>query len=251
MNELKATFVFYKLLTYKDLQFTFGQIDSACLHYGAILSISSPLFSLDSPPQNYDRLHIMRKAWIYKRKGVKGWWVGWYESGKRRAKALPSKALAEHFRQMKYAQLNSDVFAGTVTVDWAQMREEYSQYKKVKGDQPPTLYETDLTLRYFERIIGRCSSKRITQNAIDKCILDRGKEIKRSTLNKDITNLKAFVNWGRANRYMNGDIKLKLLKEDERPVISLSTAQIRKLLSASTSYPRLRMRILLALGTGL
>jgi len=73
--------------------------------------------------------------------------VGWYESGKRKAKALPSKALAEHFRQMKYAQLNSDVFTGTVTVDWSQMREEYSQYKKVKGDKQATLYETALTLR--------------------------------------------------------------------------------------------------------
>ena len=62
----------------------------------------------------------------------------WYESGKRKAKALPSKALAEHFRQMKYAQFNSDVFAGTVTVDWSQMREEYSQYKKVKGDTGTT-----------------------------------------------------------------------------------------------------------------
>ncbi len=177
--------------------------------------------------------------------------MGWYESGKRKAKALPSKALAEHFRQMKYAQLNSDVFTGTVTVDWAQMREEYAQYKKVKGDKQSTLYETALTMRHFERLIGRCSSKQITQNTVEKFILDRGKEIKRSTLNKDITNLKAFVNWGRENRYMNGDIKLKLLKEDERPVISLSTTQIRQLLSASKPYPRLRMRILLALGTGL
>jgi len=215
------------------------------------LAVSKPIFSLDSPPQNYDRLDTMKKAWIYKRKNIKGWWVGWYESGKRKAKALPSKALAEHFRQMKYAQLNSDVFTGTVTVDWLQMREEYVQYKKVKGDEQSTLYETALTLRHFERLIGRCSSKQITQNTIDKFILDRGKEIKRSTLNKDITNLKAFVNWGRENRYMNGDIKLKLLKEDERPVISLSTIQIRKLLSASKPYPRLRMRILLALGTGL
>jgi integrase len=152
---------------------------------------------------------------------------------------------------MKYAQLNSDVFAGTVTVDWSQMREEYTRYKKVKGDKQSTLYEAALTLRHFERLIGRCSSKQITQDTIDKFILSRGKEIKRSTLNKDITNLKAFVNWGRANRYMNGDIKLKLLKEDERPVKSLSTTQIRKLLSASKPYPRLRMRILLALGTGL
>ncbi|MHC4228661.1 MAG: tyrosine-type recombinase/integrase, partial [Planctomycetota bacterium] len=48
-----------------------------------------------------------------------------------------------------------------------------------------------------------------------------------------------------------GEIKLKLLKEDERPVKSLSTSQIRQLVSASKPYPRLRMRILLALGTGL
>jgi integrase len=77
------------------------------------------------------------------------------------------------------------------------------------------------------------------------------REVKRSTLNKDISNLKAFMNWCRGNRYVNGEIKLKLLKEDERPVKSLSTAQIKQLLLASKPYPRLRMRILLALGTGL
>ena len=149
------------------------------------------------------------------KKKIKGWWVGWYESGKRKTKALPSKALAEHFRQIRYAQLNSDVFTGTVTVDWAQMREEYTHYKKVKGDKQSTLYETALTLSHFERPIGRCSSRQITQNAIDKFILDRGKEIKRSTLNKVIRNLRAFIHWCRKNRYLNGEIELSLLKEDE------------------------------------
>ncbi|MHC4581425.1 MAG: tyrosine-type recombinase/integrase [Planctomycetota bacterium] len=59
------------------------------------------------------------------------------------------------------------------------------------------------------------------------------------------------MNWCRENRYVNGDIKLKLLKEDERPVKSLSTVQIKKLLSAAKPYQPLRMWILLALGTGL
>jgi hypothetical protein len=31
----------------------------------------------------------MRKPWVYKRKSIKGWWVGWYEGGRRKAKALP------------------------------------------------------------------------------------------------------------------------------------------------------------------
>ena len=145
---------------------------------------------------------------------MKGWWIGWYESGKRKAKALPTKALAEHYRHIKYTQLNSDVFTGTVTVDWQQMLEEYRHDKRVAGLVEASLYEEALTLRHFERLVGRCSSKQITQHAIDTFILDRGKEVKRTTLNKDISNLKAFMNWCRGNRYVNGDTKLKLLKED-------------------------------------
>ena len=131
------------------------------------------------------------------------------------------------------------------------MREEHIHYKKIKGDEQSTLYETALTLRHFERLIGRLNSKQITQNTIDKFILDRGKEIKRSTLNKDIKNLRAFIRWCRKNRYLNGEIELSLLKEDERPVISLTLTQIQELLTASLPYPALRMKILLALGTGL
>ena len=72
-------------------------------------------------------MDAMRKPWVYKRTGIKGWWCGWYESGKRKAKALPSKTLAEHFRNMKYAQLNSDVFTGIVDFEWHQIVEEYRQ----------------------------------------------------------------------------------------------------------------------------
>jgi len=177
--------------------------------------------------------------------------VGWYESGKRKTKALPTKTLAEHFRQIKYTQLNSDVFIGTINVGWEQMRDEYQHSKKVAGNQDVSIYEAALTLRHFERLVGECNSKQITQNAIDKFILERAKETKRTTLNKDIRNIKAFISWCRENRYVNGDIRLKLLKEDERPVKSLTNIQIKKLLTAFKSYKTMRMRILLALGTGL
>ena len=177
--------------------------------------------------------------------------MGWYESGKRKAKALPTKALAEHYCRIKYSQLNSDVFTGTVTIDWQQMRDEYEHNKKVAGITEDSLYEVALTLRNFERLVGQCNSKQITQNAIDKFILERGREVKRSTLNKDIRNLKAFVSWCRKNRYANGEIEIRQLKEDERPVKSLTNTQIKKLLSASKAYQTLKMRILLALGTGL
>jgi integrase len=193
----------------------------------------------------------MKKVWVYKRKEINGWWCGWYESGKRKAKVLPSKELAEHYKQIKYSQLNSDVFTSIVSADWQQMVDEYREAKKVQGVTEGTLYEHILTLRNFECIVGKCSSKQITQSVIDKFILERAKEVKRPTLNKDIRNIKTFVFWCREQRYLNGNLKLKELKTEERPVKSLSHTQIRQLLKEVEPYPAIKMRILLALGTGL
>jgi integrase len=131
------------------------------------------------------------------------------------------------------------------------MRNEYEQSKKVAGITEDSLYEVALTLRNYERLVGQCNSKQITQNTIDHFILERGKEVKRSTLNKDIRNLKAFIHLCRKNRYANGEIEIRQVKENERPVKSLTNTKIRKLLSASIPYQTLSMRILLALGTGL
>jgi integrase len=193
----------------------------------------------------------MKKVWIYKRTGIRGWWVGWYESGNRKAKALPTRKLGEHYCQLKYSQLNSDVFTGIVTIAWKQMIEEYRESKKVQGVTEATLYEIALTLRHFERLIGKCSSKQIAQNNIDKFVLQRGSEVKRTTLNKDIRNLRTFINWCRKKRYVNGEIEVRELKEDERPVKSLNDAQVRKLMSVAEPYRSIRIRVLLALGTGL
>jgi len=192
----------------------------------------------------------MKKVWVYKRKNINGWWVGWYESSKRKAKALPSKELAEHYKQIKYTQLSSDVFTGMIAANWQQMVDEYWESKKVQGVTEGTLYEIALSLRNFERLVGKCNSKQITQNVIDKFILQRGSEVERPTLNKDIRNLKTFVNWCRENRYLNGNIKIKELKEEERPVKSLNTIQIKNLLLAAKPYQIMRLRIILALGTG-
>jgi integrase len=131
------------------------------------------------------------------------------------------------------------------------MKDEYEHSKRVSGVKEESIYETARTFRHFERLVGKCNSKQITQNTIDKFILERGREVKRPTLNKDIRNLITFVNWCRENRYLNGDIKIRRLKEDERPVKSLNSIQIKKLLLASSPYKTMKLRILLALGTDL
>jgi len=196
-------------------------------------------------------METMKKPWVYKRKHIKGWWCGWYEGGKRRAKALPTKSLAEHFRHMKYAQLNSDVFTSMVDFDWQPMVEEYRRFKRVEGLQEASIYEATLTLGHFERLAGPQSPKTITQNMLDQFILDRGQEVQKNTLNKDIRNLNAFLSWAAKNRFAAAGLEVRKVKVAQKPVVALSPRQVRDLLTATSRYPTLRLRVLLAVTTGL
>ncbi len=196
-------------------------------------------------------MKAMKKSWIYRRKGIKGWWVGWYEGGKKKAKALPSKALARHFCQIKYTQLNSDVFTGVVNANWQQMVEAYRKAKQVEGLREASIYEAMLTLGHFQRLVGPDSSKHINQHAIDKFVLDRGGEVQKTTLNKDIRNLNAFLHWAARNRFIASGLEVKKVKVAQKPVTALTAQQVLGLLSTTAKYPTLRLRVLLAVTTGL
>jgi hypothetical protein len=156
--------------------------------------------------------------------------IGWYEGGKKRAKALRSKALAKHFCQIKYTQLNSDVFTGIVAADWHQRVEEYQRTKQVEGLRATSTYEVRLTLGHFERLIGPSSSKQINQNALEKFVLDRGREVEETTLNKDIRNLNAFLHWAVKNRFIAPGLEVKKIKVAQKPVTALTPQQVRTLL---------------------
>jgi integrase len=196
-------------------------------------------------------METMKKPWVYKRKNIKGWWCGWYESGRRKAKAFPTKSLAEHFRHIKYTQLNSDVFTSVVDFDWRHMVEEYKQFKHVEGRKDTSIYEILLTLRHFEQIIGVNSSREITQPNLDAFVLKRSKEVSKSTLNKDIANLRAFLKWAAKNRFVASGLEIKKVKVPQKSVVALSVQQVRDLLAAGSQYPTLRLRVLLAVTTGL
>jgi len=196
-------------------------------------------------------METMRKPWIYKRKNIKGWWTGWYEGGKRKAKAFPTKALAEHFRYIKYTQLNSDVFTSVVDFEWNQMVEEYRRCKQVEGLAEASLYEVQLTLRHFRRIVGPSSSRAITQQSVDAFVLRRSEEVGKNTLNKDIRNVHAFLNWAAKNRFVALGLEIRKVKVPQEPVVSLSPKQVRDLLIATERYPTVRLRVLLAVTTGL
>jgi integrase len=159
--------------------------------------------------------------------------------------------LAEHFRNIKYAQLNSDVFTSVIDFDWRQMSDEYHHSKQVDGLEEVSIYEALLTLRHFERLAKPSSSRQITQQPLDAFILERGKEVKKSTLNKDIRNMSTFLNWAAKNRYVASDLEINEVKTSQKPVIALSPEQVRTLIRLASTHPILRLRVLLAVTTGL
>ena len=194
----------------------------------------------------------MRKTWTYQRKKVPGWWVGWYEGGKKKSKAFPNKALADHFAQIKYQQLNSDVFTSIVSVTWETLMEEYEESKRVLGLTDEGIYQAMLTLKkHFRELIGPLNSKQINQKSIDKFIIKRGKQVKRHTLNKDISNMKAFLNWAKKNKYVSQNVNVNKVKVGKKEVKPLNKKQLKNLLIVSKPQPTWHTRILLSLTTGL
>ncbi len=61
----------------------------------------------------------------------------------------------------------------------------------------------------------------------------------------------AFLNWAAKNRYVAPDLVLKRVKVQQKPVQALSPQQVKDLITAASDYPTLRLRILLAVTTGL
>lgn len=92
------------------------------------------------------------------------------------------------------------------------MVQEYAQFKQVEGRQDASIYEIRLTLRHFERLVGCNSSKGITQQNLDNFVLQRSAEVGKTTLNKDITNLRAFLTWAGRNRFVASGLDLRKVK---------------------------------------
>ena len=70
---------------------------------------------------------------------------------------------------------------------------------------------------------------------LDQFVLDRGQEVEKNTLNKDIRNLNAFLSWAAKNRFMSSGIEIKKVKVAQKPVAALSPQQVRDLLTAASN----------------
>lgn len=194
----------------------------------------------------------MKRVRVYQRPDRPGWHVSWREKGKERKRSFPNKKLADHYGQVKYAELNTGVFRCLVDLPWEDLLAEYLRTYDVRRLTAAAKYEGHLTLRHFERLVGPLSSQNITQGVIDAFILGRAQAVGDWTLNKDIANLRAFLAWAAKHRYTAGDLVVEKVKATSRLVASLSDAQVRNLLIAARQRSECwYVRVLLALTTGL
>ncbi len=172
------------------------------------------------------------------------------EGGGRKSKLLPTKALANHFAKIKYAQLNSDVFTGSIDIPWQQAKDEYLQKYDLRGFAAASKYEASRTLSSFEKVCGKLNTNSIMQHHINCFILKRQKAVVGETVNKDISRIRAFLRWLKKHNYHPGNIEIELIKTPTRIIKALTTEHIRKLLQDAPTEAW-RVRILLSLTTGL
>ena len=175
---------------------------------------------------------------------------------------MPNKALADRYAETKRSQLSAGVSGEIVALDWPELVAEYQQSKDAgDGLRQSSLYETRLTLRHFERLIGPVRSTQFTQTLLERFVKARendtlvcGKRLSLSTLNKDIRNIKTFLHWCVEKGYASPDRKFKLKprRVQEAPVVTLSPDQVKSLLTAAAAEsPAWYIRVLLAVSTGL
>ena len=198
---------------------------------------------------------MRRVGKAYKRVGRSGWWLRWTcpAAGKRITKSFHNKGQADHFRKMLYAQLNSDVFVGTINTPLTLAISEYLKKYDSLGLSTAAQTEARMSLKQLTGICGAGSgTKTLSQRHVDALIAVRKSSVSIWTVNKDIANIKAFVNWGRhrTRRYFSGDIELAKLKTPQLIVTALTDQQIRALIkrSPTTAWT---IRILISLTTGL
>ena len=63
--------------------------------------------------------------------------------------------------------------------------------------------------------------------------------------------MNTFLNWATKNRYVAPGLQIKKVKVSQKPVVALSPQQVQNLIKLVSQYPTLRLRVLLAVTTGL
>lgn len=203
----------------------------------------------------------MRKVWTYKRKGRPGWYVMWYDDdGKQRAKRCPDKRSADLYADRLEHTMNQDLYCEPLKLAWDQLCDEYLAEKRdVQRRAEGSLSSIKTILGLFGELCGSPHSFGIDDRLMRLYVSRRNAAgTSPATVNRDLRTLHAFVGWAVETDRMGPaakKIRWSSLRQREaaKVVRGLSVSELANLLvTAEGIYgPDWRIRLLLAIGTGL
>lgn len=185
----------------------------------------------------------------FQKKGHKGWFIRWFDNKKQVTRCLPTKAIADHYRHIKYQELNFEVFRQAVSMIWEDVKAIYLQRFDLEGLAVSTKKEARWFFNRFEKVFKPAETAQVTQRLIDNFIIARQKaNVSPHTINKDIAKLKTFLAWLKEHNYHEGGIKLKAVKAPQLIRKALSDESIQQLLKRCPD-DAWRLKVLLNLTT--
>ena len=181
----------------------------------------------------------------------KGWYLRWTDplTKKRIAKGFPNKPLAERYRARMICKLNTDIY-DVVPIPLEEAAKEYLKKYELRGLSNTSKIDAEATLKRFGELVNPVDVHRLHQRAFDAYITSRKEKVSPYTVNKDISNLRAFLAWAKNNRYITTEITLHKVKTEALNHKALTIEQIRYLFKQCPSLAW-RSRLLLSLVTGL
>lgn len=166
----------------------------------------------------------------------------------------------------KFAELNADCRqpGEIIKIFWEDLVKEYIEIKKIQLANT-SINEIEHTLNLFKKICRPFASDQITQTTINKFLKIRQdpteynstnkdtplSAVSANTINKDIRNLRAFFRYCKEHLYVKSDLKIPKIKAEEKIIRILTDDEVRELIIACGNDKQWRMRILLAVCTGL
>jgi len=175
------------------------------------------------------------------------------------------------FKTRKFAELNSDVrpIGSVIDMPWSAFKQQYIKQKRIEGLAAGSIRDIENTLVLFDKYCPVAGTAMIDQGTMGDFItalqdrdskrLDKENTTEKekvylklspNTINKHIRNFRAIVNWGAKYRYISG-IDIKDVKADDKQIRILSNAEVKNLITACGEDKQWRMRILMAVCTGL
>lgn len=188
----------------------------------------------------------------FKRKNRKGWWIRWFENGKKKHKGGMTKQEALLFRATLYRQLNRDVY-DTISISLDKARETFKAHLEASNLATTSIKEYDYLFSALSDICPEVTETCQINSACVKRFISKRLENKSSyTVKKNLTQLKAFCGWLQAEKYEVGVITWPAVraKEAVRTKVILKPESVPVILSRCNNKTE-RLAFLVSLCTGL